>query len=158
MLTAAVLLIIGLAAVILEFFIPAFGIIGLLGGASIVAGIIAAFRISSAAGSVFLISALIIVPVLIIVFFRIFPRTFFGRKLILGRIFSSEDGYTAGPAEQDSLNGMQGTALSDLRPSGTIRVDGKKYSAVSSGEYIDSGKEIKVIKTDGNRIVVKEVP
>ncbi|MBI9106340.1 MAG: hypothetical protein JEZ04_06295 [Spirochaetales bacterium] len=157
MLLAAILLVIGIAIILLEFFIPSFGLIGLIGTASIVGSIVLAFRVSSMAGSIFLIASLIIVPVLMMMFFKFFPRTFFGRKLILKRRFDSEDGFTSYSSEKyQELQGRTGTAETDLRPSGMILVEGRKLSAVTSGEYIEKGNPIVVIKIEGSRIVIKE--
>lgn len=157
MMLAVALLIIGIAVILLEFFIPSFGLIGVIGAASVVGSIVLAYRVSSTAGSIFLIAALITVPVLMMLFFKLFPRTFFGRKLILGRRFHKEDGFTSySPEKYKELKGCSGTALTDLRPSGMILVDGKKLSAVSSGEYIEKGRPVAVIKTEGSRIVIRQ--
>jgi len=157
MLIASGLLIIGIAVILLEFFIPSFGLIGVIGIASIIGSIVLAFRTSSLAGSIFLIAALIIVPFLMMIFFKFFPKTFFGKKLILGRKFKSEDGFTSYSSEKyEDLEGVSGTAATDLRPSGMILINNRKLSAVSSGEYIEKGKNIVVIKIEGSRIVIKE--
>ena len=157
MLLAVCLLLLGIAVILLEFFIPAFGLIGAIGAASVIGSIVLAFRISSTAGSIFLVSTLVAVPVLMMVFFRLFPRTIFGKKLILGKRFERDEGFASYTDEKyEGLNGAAGTAATDLRPSGIVVIDGKKFSAVSSGEYIEKDKPISVIKTEGSRIVVRE--
>ena len=157
MLLPIILAVIGLASILLEFFIPAFGLIGAIGAGSIIAGIVLAFKVSSTAGSVLLISSLILIPVLMMIFFRLFPKTFIGKKLILHRVFNREDGFESSQADYSGLKGKTGTVASDLRPSGTIIVDNTKYNAVSSGEYIEKSKVITVIKTEGSKITVAEV-
>lgn len=154
---ALILAVVGLASILLEFFIPAFGLIGLIGTGSVIAGIVLAFRISTTLGSVFLISSLVLIPVLMMIFFRIFPKTFIGKKLILHRKLETEDGYTATADDYTVLENKTGFASTDLRPSGTVVIDDKKYSAVTSGEYIERSKNIIVIKTEGSRITVAEV-
>lgn len=154
---ALILAVVGLASILLEFFIPAFGLIGLIGTGSVIAGIVLAFRISTTLGSVFLISSLVLIPVLMMIFFRIFPKTFIGKKLILHRKLETEDGYTATADDYTVLENKTGLASTDLRPSGTVVIDDKKYSAVTSGEYIERSKNIIVIKTEGSRITVAEV-
>ena len=157
MVIALVLSIIGLASILLEFFIPAFGLIGIIGAGSIVAGIVLAFRISTNIGSIFLIASLIIIPVLMMIFFRLFPKTFIGKKLILHRIFETDEGYKSIAEDYSVLENKTGTASTDLRPSGMIIIDDKKYSAVTSGEYIEKTKRVTVIKTEGSKITVSEV-
>lgn len=157
MITALILAVVGLAAILLEFFIPAFGLVGAVGIGSIVAGIVLAFRMSATVGSIFLVSSLIIIPVLMMIFFRFFPKTFIGKKLILHRIFEKEEGFNSSFTDYSDLRGKTGSAITDLRPSGTIMLENKKYSAVTSGEYIEKTKKITVIKTEGSKITVSEV-
>ena len=56
----------------------------------------------------------------------------------------------------NELIGKTGTAETFFRPSGYILIDGKKYDAVSEGEFIDKGSNLKVILVEGNKIVVKK--
>ena len=152
------LLIIGIAAIIIEFFVPAFGIVGILGGGSIIAGIVMVYRRAGPRiGSIFLISAIILVPLLIIIYFKIFPRSFIGRRLILSKNQEQKEGYTSYTADKYAgLTGKNGETLTDLRPVGNIIIDKKRYSALTSGEYIDKGKKIYVSKIEGSRIIVRE--
>lgn len=53
--------------------------------------------------------------------------------------------------------GDEGTAMTDLRPSGKIEINGEKLNVISAGNYIDKGKTVKVIKVQGNQIKVEEV-
>ena len=156
MLLAVILVITGIAAIILEFFVPAFGLVGIVGAGSITAGIIAAFRISSLAGSIFLTASLIIVPVLMLIFFKVFPRTFIGRKLILHRSFDRERGFESTAADYSALEGCDGLAATDLRPAGMVVIAGEKYNAVTAGEYIDKGVTVRVVRIDGNKITVRK--
>ena len=52
--------------------------------------------------------------------------------------------------------GKRGVAITLLRPAGTVKIDRKRYSVVTQGEYIEKGKEIEIIEVEGNRVVVKE--
>ncbi len=157
MVLAVVLLITGIAAILLEFFIPSFGLIGIIGAGSIIGSIITAFNFSKLAGSVFLTASLIIVPVMIIIFFRIFPKTLIGKKLILHRNFDKAEGFESTAFDYSIIAGKTGTAVTDLRPSGIAIIDDKKYSVVTGGEYIKKEKEICVVKTEGSKITVAEV-
>jgi membrane-bound serine protease (ClpP class) len=44
-----------------------------------------------------------------------------------------------------------------LRPAGTVEIDGQKVDVVADSEYIKNGTKIKVIKTEGMRVVVVPV-
>ena len=52
------------------------------------------------------------------------------------------------------LLGKRGKALSDLRPSGTALIEGKRCDVVTDGEYIDENSDIIVNKIEGTRIIV----
>ncbi|MFP4618831.1 MAG: NfeD family protein [Spirochaetaceae bacterium] len=154
----AVLSIIGLAAMIIELFVPAGGLIGLLGIGSIITAVVRSFQtLGATAGTAFLISVLILVPTLFVVWFRYFPRTFMGKKLILMDRQSTDTGYTShSDPIYPELEGKSGTAVTPLRPSGTVRIEGRRYSAVTDGEFIGENEKITVKKIEGNRIEVRK--
>ncbi|WP_417851235.1 NfeD family protein [Thalassoglobus sp.] len=54
------------------------------------------------------------------------------------------------------LVGSVGAAVSDLRPAGKARIDGRLYDVVSDGPYIQYDCDVEVVKVQGNRIVVRE--
>ena len=106
MLLAVIMLLTGIAAILLEFFVPAFGLIGVIGAASIIGSIITAFRFSATAGAVFLIASLITVPALMLTFFRIFPNTFYRQKnSSLHRNFDSDEGFKSSAGDYSDLDG-----------------------------------------------------
>ena len=56
------------------------------------------------------------------------------------------------------LQDQQGVAVTDLRPSGTVRMaSGGKLDVVSEGGMILAGAAVKVIEADGVRIVVRQI-
>ncbi len=152
------LLIAGLIAIIVEFFVPAGGLVGILGAGCIIGSVVMVFvEHGSVLGSIFLLIALVVVPLLIIFYFKVFPRTFMGRRLILGEVQKREGGFASYTAEKyTDLAGKEGTVLTDLRPSGRVLIDSRKYSVVTAGEYIEEGRHVKVIKVEGSRIIVRE--
>lgn len=50
-----------------------------------------------------------------------------------------------------------GVASSQLRPSGTATINGKRVDVVTEGSLLESGTPIKVVKVEGARVVVREV-
>jgi membrane-bound serine protease (ClpP class) len=54
----------------------------------------------------------------------------------------------------ESLANAVGVALSDLKPSGTVRLKGEEWSAEAQGESIEKGAEVRVVKIDGLRLQV----
>jgi membrane-bound serine protease (ClpP class) len=53
--------------------------------------------------------------------------------------------------------GDTGTTETPLHPVGRVRFGDNLLDAVSEGEMIDQGKTVRVLRRDGNRIVVEEV-
>jgi len=51
--------------------------------------------------------------------------------------------------------GMQGTAVTVLRPSGKARFADHVVDVVTEGEFISSQTPVTVVQTDGMRVVVK---
>ncbi|PJN90839.1 NfeD family protein [Bacillus sp. mrc49] len=148
--------IIGVILVLAEFFIPG-GIIGLLGFTAIV-------------GSLFLasddpvhmtISLLIAVTVSILAFIllvKVFGKQMkFFRKMILTDATKTEQGYVSNPNRVDLL-GVKGKALTDLRPSGTALINDERVDVVTEGSFISKGSSLTIVKVEGSRVVVREIP
>ena len=148
----------GLAAIIIEFFVPAAGIIGVFGFGSIVGGVVLAYlRYGTTVGAVFLIGVVVATPVVIALYFKLFPKSFVGRWLILRGGQKKDEGFaTYTPERYERLEGKPGDALTDLRPSGMATIEGSKHSVVTGGEYIEKGERICVARVEGSRIVVRK--
>jgi membrane-bound ClpP family serine protease len=60
--------------------------------------------------------------------------------------------------ELDSLTvGSEGHAVSALRPVGKAEIENKMYEVKTLGEYLDSGKKIRVIRIVSNQIIVEPI-
>jgi membrane-bound serine protease (ClpP class) len=55
----------------------------------------------------------------------------------------------------DQYKGVEGIALTDLRPAGMALLNDRRTDVVTRGEYLDKGTPVVVIKITGNQIVVK---
>ncbi|WEG14257.1 NfeD family protein [Pullulanibacillus sp. KACC 23026] len=83
------------------------------------------------------------------------PARTFWRRLALFDQSTSEAGYNSLNEETKLLIGKTGLTVSVLRPVGTIEIDGERYSAMTNGEWVQSGIEVLVTDVDGTKIVVK---
>ena len=150
--------VLGLAAIMLEVFVPAGGVIGVIGGIAMIASVVLVYtRVGPAAGTVFLVACLILAPVVIVVAFRFFPQTYVGRRLIMGNSQTVDTGYHSADPELAALAGKEGEALTMLRPAGMARFDGKRVSVVTDGELIEKGTKVRVVEVEGGRVVVERV-
>ena len=152
----------GLILVGLEIFvIPGFGIAGILGIIALMGGLGLSLigtgatwdSTLSALGQVaFSILVAILASLLLL---RYFPRLPFGKRLILETNLQAQEGYESSPVADHRWLGKQGIAVSDLHPSGIARFDGERVDVVSDGTFIQSGQPLKVVRIDGNRVVVQ---
>jgi membrane-bound serine protease (ClpP class) len=90
---------------------------------------------------------------------RYLPRTSFYRRFAL--IDSNPPGPSLAGAPREFTTalalapGMQGTAITVLRPSGKARFSGHVVDVITEGEFITPKTPVTVIQTDGMRVVVK---
>ena len=145
---------IGIILLLVEMFVPGFGVPGILGIIAIFASIVlASSSIEQALMSIVIAILLTIIAGVLI--FKYAPRNnkFFDR-ITLSTSLSTKGGYIS-TADYSEYVGKTGVAISPLRPSGSIEIDGRKLDAVSEGDFIERDEQIKVIKVEGSRIIVK---
>ncbi|MBN1588260.1 MAG: NfeD family protein [Pirellulales bacterium] len=150
------LLVAGLGLVVLEVFFPSGGILGFLCFCSIVGSVILGFRYSVTMGSSVLVTALVGVPVVIMVALHWLPDTAIGRKIILDAP-RSDDVLPDDPrvrSLKDLVNEI-GRAKSKMLPAGVVKIGGRTIDCVSEGMAIEPGQWVRVIEVRGNRVVVR---
>jgi membrane-bound serine protease (ClpP class) len=145
----------GVLGIIIEFFVPTAGILGVFGGGVIVWSVVMVYReFGTAYGMVFLGIAIVTAPVLIFFYFKVFPKSIVGRRLILQGKQSIESGYNSVPERTLPSVGDVGRCISALRPSGSVQFECGNLSAITQGEFIETGQRVVVTKIEGNRIHV----
>ncbi|MEQ4483839.1 NfeD family protein [Cohnella silvisoli] len=150
-----VLFVIGIVLLISEMFIPSFGILGILGIAALIFGItMGAYDTGTALRSLGI--AALIAIVIIIVFAYVFRKRGIWNRFILSEQLTTDKGYVP-QLSREKWIGQEGIALSMLRPSGLADINGERLDVISTGEYVDKGKPVRVMSVDGTRIVVKEI-
>lgn len=85
---------------------------------------------------------------------RFLPENKTFQKLMLLVSENRADGFHASAENNGLLVGMQGVALSELRPGGTAQFAEKRLDVVTRGEFVEKGTKIIIAETHGNRIVV----
>ena len=153
------LFVVGFIALFLELFVPAIGLIGGAGIVCMIVGTVLGYRnYGTTVGSLFLTGTLIGTPAMIVIGLKVFPKTFVGKKLILSFSQQRETGFTSYTSERYvGLEGEEGEALTMLRPSGMVTINGHRYSVVTSGELIEKGTRIRVVRVEGSRVVVRRI-
>lgn len=154
----------GLALILLEVLvIPGFGIAGLGGIGLMIYGLYLLLlpdipvseEILGQAMDGFLIG-LVGAVIGVVLLAKLMIKTKFWEQLTAPDTQKKEDGYS-NTFGWESLQGETGNADTDLHPSGWVRVKDQRIFVVSEGEFIEEGKEIKILSVDGNRVLVREL-
>jgi membrane-bound serine protease (ClpP class) len=147
------LFLLGFILLLIEAFIPNFGVIGLSGLAAIVASVVLSAA-TTGEGLRILVMSLFLSVIVIAFSFRFLRRSPLWSQIVLQYAETRDRGYV-GPGDASSLVGEAGVTLTPLRPAGMAEINGKRVDVVSEGGYIASGVEIKVVFTEGSRVVVR---
>lgn len=150
-----VLFIIGIILLIAEIFVPSFGILGFFGVTAVVAGIGMGASDTGDALRAFGIAALAAV-VIVAIFAFIFRKRGIWNKFILRESLTAERGFVPNNP-RESWVGLEGVSVSELRPAGIADIRGERVDVVTSGEFVERGRSLKVISVDGTRVVVQEL-
>jgi len=165
-----VLIAIGLVLLAVEVFvIPGFGVAGIAGLLTLCCGLVLALvgldlGVSIETGTLWVsllrVAASFSVAVLAFLgFLYVAPQSRFASRLVLKEKVAggTAEGGTAAPERTSSedLMGREGTAVGDLRPSGTAMFGDQRVDVVTEGDYVIKGSTIKVIEVRGNRVVVR---
>ncbi|MGH7517126.1 MAG: NfeD family protein [Gemmatimonadales bacterium] len=151
----------GLIALAVEvFLLPGFGLAGVLGIGLFGAAIVLAMTGTAATLSDFsqavavLAASLVITVAVIYAWVRHLPNSGRLSGLLLHGGLAAEGGYISAPM-RDDLVGRDAVAVTDLRPSGTALVGEERVDVVTEGEFITQGSPLRVLRSEGYRLVVR---
>ncbi|MBR4153108.1 MAG: hypothetical protein IKT98_09145 [Selenomonadaceae bacterium] len=77
-------------------------------------------------------------------------------ELVLDERQKNRDGYTS-VTDKSKFLGATGVCVTDLRPAGTITVEGEPVDVVAEGSFVKQGSIVKVINVDGSRVLVRQI-
>jgi membrane-bound ClpP family serine protease len=154
------LLLLSLALLVSEVFVPSGGFIAVLMLISLVGSIFCAFRAwwdtSPTIWWTYIASVLVLLPAVLIGAFTIFPRTAYGRRVLLDAPAPEEiTPFAKEQAELQKLVGRRGKTVTPHNPGGMVSVDGRRYHSESRGLMLDPGEEVEIIAVKGNHLVVR---
>lgn len=147
------LFVFGVALMLVEAFMPGFGVFGVAGLVSTLISIVLA-AVSVQTGMIMLLISLVLASVFSIVAFRYFAGRGALRHIILSEEERADLGYIA-PLDQKNLVGLEGVTVTALRPSGAATIDGRRVDVVSEGAYIPAGEAVVVDRVEGVRVIVR---
>lgn len=165
------LFIIGVILVLVEIFaIPGFGVTGISGIILIVAGLTLAMidnELFKGTGSFPII--VIVKPFSVVVasvFLGLTGGILLSKKFLTSSMFpnlalhselSGEDGFVGVDLNIKSKVGMNGVAITVLRPSGKVQIDNEWFDAMAEYGYIEKGEKVKVVKDEAGQLYVVKI-
>ena len=147
-------LLVGVALLVLEVFVPGFGFPGVSGLVLIVIGVVMTWNTyGPVAGLAVTLIALALAGISISVSIKSAANGKLSRSaLILNEVTPSVD-----HEETNALVGKTGKTMTVLNPVGFAEFDGVRLNVVSEGSYLEKDKPVQVAKVEGNKIIVKEI-
>ena len=153
-LPSAVCVLLGMILIIVEVFLPGFGLPGIGGIVLVGAGVVMVgvhFGSLTAVGTL-----LVIIAVLAVLISWVLRQASRGGKR--SDLFLQErDELHTQQEDMKVLVGKSGTTTSVLRPAGIGDFDGVRLNVVTEGGFIEKDMPIEIVRVDGSRIVVRPV-
>lgn len=157
LLWVASLLLIGLAMMALEVFLPSGGVLGFLSLVAIVAAIAMAFVQQGVAFGLAVVAVTFAaVPAVLALAFRWFPHTPLGRR-VLPPPPTPEDVIPDADRRRRLRDhvGRVGRAACELLPWGHVALGDEPFEAVSESGSVAAGAEVEVVGVQGTALVVR---
>ncbi len=159
------LILFGVGVVLLAvelFILPGFGVFGVLGGLAALGGVYMSLLGGIPTGGDYARASSVVSASILLVMassWAILRRMPENRRLtrlgiFLGESTTKETGYTSAQRREE-LVGMEGVAITDLRPSGTGLFGEERVDVVSESEWIEAGSPIRITASEGYRHVVR---
>ncbi len=161
--TGTILLIVALILMamvlfLLEILTPSLGLLAIMGIGALVGAVWAAFTIATAFGWVLLVSLVPLTIVYLVVLRKWLPSSKLGQMVFLGKARQDTAGEgTPAAAGLEKLIGAKGTAATDLRPVGKVKIGTQRIEARAESTMIDAGADVRVVSATGTEVVVREI-
>ena len=151
MLLITILLAAGMLLLFSEIFLPGM-VAGTLGFIAMGIAVFLGFRdYGVVSGSILLLLVFLYVTAGLIYWMIWLPRSRFSQAFV-SRSTIGEIG-----TDRPDLVGMEGFALTPLRPSGAVLLGDRQVDAVSEGDLIDRDERVRVVEVEGLRVVVRRI-
>ena len=147
---------VGIALLVVEMFMPGFGLPGIAGMILLVASIVLTWRDHGAyagLGATLVVLSLAGVMISMALKSASSGRIWRSSLILKDNLAKAQDLPESKALE--ALLGKEGVAQSMLRPAGIALIEGQRVNVVSRGEVIDQGAAILVDEVEGSRVVVR---
>jgi membrane-bound ClpP family serine protease len=147
----------GMALIVVEVFMPGFGLPGVSGIVLLGAAVFLTLKnyggMAALGITIVIIAAL---AILVTVSLKSVSRgTLSKTAFVLRNTTSSEEGFDS-VADMREFLGRRGETRTILRPVGVAEFDGVRLDVVTEGEYIGKERPVVIVRVEGSRIVVRQ--
>jgi membrane-bound serine protease (ClpP class) len=141
----------GVILLLAEVVLPSHGVLGLLGAGALIGGVVACFWMNQYAGLAAAILLVFAAPFAAMLWVKVWPHTYAGRRLILGRTASS-----TAPAPPVQV-GQLGIVVSELRPGGVCEFGMNRVEARCEHGTIPAGRHVEIVAVVDHRPLVRAI-
>ena len=146
--------IVGSALIVLEAFMPGFGVAGIAG---VILEIIAIASAWMYHGTVYaLVVTFLAVALVGVAIFFSYRSAMKGRLSKSPLILKETEDSQQTATDLSRWMDHRGVAVSAIRPAGTVEIEGEKINASSGGEFIPKGAKIRVVGYEGDHLVIRK--
>ncbi len=145
------------ALIIVEVFVPSGGLIGICALVCLIGGVAIFFQHSTVVGLIGVGLAIAMIPAALIIAYKIFPRTRFGKSVTLTPPKRQGGDAVPDTPQLKDMPGAVGVVLTPLRPVGMCDFSGRRVECVAESGYVDKGKKVKVIRVESSQVTVRVI-
>jgi len=153
-LIALVCMVIGLGFVIFEMVTPGIGFPAIIGIVLLILGVVI-YSDTVLQALILTIILLALIGISLAIVFKSASKGQLSRRLVLNE--SLDDDNPASLPDIENLIGKEGRALTPLKPSGTVIVEGLRLDVITEGEFLQKDSTVTITRIEGNKIVVKKI-
>ena len=147
-------LLIGVGLLVVEVFVPGFGLPGISGIVLTVVGVVLTWN---AYGPVAGLAVTLISLALAGIAISVSIKSAATGKLSKSALILNEVTAPVEHEEAEALTGKEGVTATVLNPVGIAEFDGVRLNVVSEGSYLEKGVRVRVQQVEGNKIIVRKV-
>lgn len=151
---AIILFIAGFVLIGVEMIIPGFSVPGVVGTICLLVGIFISSD-SLKEGAIITIILLVLLGIMLAIILSLFTKGKLRSPIILDEEQKKDKGYISS-SDLNYLLGKQGIASTDLRPAGTVNIDGIEFDVISESRYIPQDTKVVIYRVQGSKLIVKQ--
>ena len=140
---------------VIEIFVPSFGLLTVISLFCLAGGVALFFQMGTTVGWIGVGVALVLIPAVWIIVYKMFPHTSMGKKLILQKVVRARGDAIQDQDQLQQMINRTGVVVTPLRPVGMCEFDGQKLECVSESGYIPANVKVKIIHIEGTQLTVR---